>query len=192
MPQTHEFTLDQMSTPIGAMLVVSDAAGVLRALDWTDHEDRMLRLFRRQYKGVDVRLSPGRSPVVGAALSAYFAGEINAIDPLSVATGGTAFQRTVWAELRRISAGSSTSYGRLAARIGQARAVRAVGLANGANPIGIVVPCHRVIGSDGSLTGYGGGIARKRWLLEHEERWTGGGDLFGSPKQPVGHLATDR
>ena len=78
------------------------------------------------------------------------------------------FQREVWAALRAIPVGATTSYGRLAAAIGRPKAVRAVGLANGSNPIGIVVPCHRVIGADASLTGYGGGLERKRWLLEHE------------------------
>src|SRR5262249_23027417 len=85
-----------------------------------------------------------------------------------VATRGTIFQREVWAALRRIPVGATLSYGALARELGRPRAIRAVGLANGANPIGIVVPCHRVIGSNASLTGYGGGIERKRWLLEHE------------------------
>jgi methylated-DNA-[protein]-cysteine S-methyltransferase len=99
---------------------------------------------------------------------AYFSGELTAIDTLPVATGGTEFQRLVWSELRRIPCGASISYSELARRIGRPAAVRAVGLANGANPIGIVVPCHRVIGANGTLTGYGGGIERKRWLLAHE------------------------
>ena len=86
----------------------------------------------------------------------------------SVRTGGTAFQREVWGALREIACGTTVSYAKLAERIGRPNAVRAVGLANGSNPVGVVVPCHRVIGSDGSLTGYGGGIERKRWLLEHE------------------------
>ena len=81
---------------------------------------------------------------------------------------GTPFQRAVWAALRRIPAGETLSYGQLAAQIGKPKAVRAVGLANGSNPVGVVVPCHRVIGADGSLTGYGGGLPRKLWLLEHE------------------------
>jgi methylated-DNA-[protein]-cysteine S-methyltransferase len=85
-----------------------------------------------------------------------------------VATGGTPFQRLVWAALREIAAGRTLSYAALAGRIGRPTAIRAVGLANGANPVGVVVPCHRVVGSDSTLTGYGGGLARKRWLLEHE------------------------
>ena len=87
----------------------------------------------------------------------------------TVATAGTAFQRTVWAMLTQIPPSVTWSYGELARRLGRPQASRAVGLANGANPIGIVVPCHRVIGSTGKLTGYGGGLHRKRWLLDHEQ-----------------------
>ena len=89
---------------------------------------------------------------------------------LPVQTAGTPFQREVWQALRKILCGATVSYAQLAERIGRSTAVRAVGLANGSNPVGIVVPCHRVIGSNGSLTGYGGGIERKRWLLEHEKK----------------------
>jgi methylated-DNA-[protein]-cysteine S-methyltransferase len=101
-------------------------------------------------------------------LSAYFAGELSALAGLTVLTGGTPFQRQVWAALRKIPIGKTTSYGALAQRIGRPNAIRAVGLANGANPVGVVIPCHRVIGADGSLTGYAGGLERKRWMLEHE------------------------
>jgi methylated-DNA-[protein]-cysteine S-methyltransferase len=101
-------------------------------------------------------------------MEAYFAGNRAALDDLQTATNGTPFQRKVWAALRTIEAGETVSYGTLAVRIGQPTAARAVGLANGQNPIAIVVPCHRVIGADASLTGYGGGIERKRWLLAHE------------------------
>lgn len=90
------------------------------------------------------------------------------IESLPVRTGGTPFQRKVWRALREITCGTTVSYAKIAERIGQPAAVRAVGLANGSNPVGIVVPCHRVIGSNGSLTGYGGGMERKRWLLTHE------------------------
>ena len=112
-----------------------------------------------------------RASAASRALQAYFEGEVDAIDRLRVAQGGTDFQRQVWRALRAIGPGDTVSYGVLAGRIGRASAVRAVGLANGANPVGIVVPCHRVIGADASLTGYGGGLHRKRWLLAHEARW---------------------
>jgi methylated-DNA-[protein]-cysteine S-methyltransferase len=103
------------------------------------------------------------------ALARYFGGDLHAIDDLPVETGGTPFQQEVWRALRGIQCGTTTSYGKLAAQIGRAAAVRAVGAANGANPVSVVVPCHRVIGSTGSLTGYGGGLERKRWLLNHEK-----------------------
>jgi len=102
------------------------------------------------------------------ALVAYFAGDLTAIDGVSVTTAGTSFQREVWAALRKIRPGTTLSYGALAQQLGRPTSVRAVGLANGANPVAIVVPCHRVIGADASLTGYGGGIERKKWLLTHE------------------------
>jgi methylated-DNA-[protein]-cysteine S-methyltransferase len=103
-------------------------------------------------------------------MARYFAGDLTAIEKLRVETGGTHFQHEVWRALRDIACGTTISYAQLAERIGRPNAVRAVGLANGSNPVGIVVPCHRVIGANGSLTGYGGGIERKRWLLEHESK----------------------
>lgn len=159
---------DQLQVPIGTMLVVTDGAGRLRALDWSDFEPRMLRLLRLHY-GSGAELRPGHMPsAIREALLAYFAGDVSAIDRVPVATGGTAFQREVWAALRRIPAGETRSYGALAEALARPRAVRAVGLANGANPVGVVVPCHRVVGKDASLTGYAGGLERKRWLLAHE------------------------
>lgn len=102
-----------------------------------------------------------------AQLAAYFAGELRDFD-LPLAARGTPFQQRVWRALCDIPYGETISYGELARRIGQPAAARAAGLANGRNPISIVVPCHRVIGANGSLTGYGGGLERKRWLLAHE------------------------
>lgn len=160
--------VDRLETPIGLLVIVADGDGVLRAVDWQDHEDRRTRLLAR-HGGRDATLEDASDPGgLTSALRAYFAGDLSAIDDLPVTTNGTAFQREVWAALREIPCGRTISYGELARRIGRPDAVRAVGLANGANPIGVVVPCHRVIGGDGSLTGYGGGLARKRWLLAHE------------------------
>jgi methylated-DNA-[protein]-cysteine S-methyltransferase len=164
-PET--FTLDRLQTPIGTALLVTDAEGALRALDWEDYEPRMRQLLRLQY-GVPV-LENARAPAgIRAALSAYFAGELACLDAIKWRVAGTAFQRKVWTALRAIPVGTTTSYGALAARLDMPTAVRAVGHANGSNPISVVVPCHRVIGANGSLTGYGGGLQRKRWLLEHE------------------------
>jgi len=162
--------MNRLETPIGEMVIVADREGNLRALDWTDHEPRMHRFLRLHYGASGFRLEPSRDANrLTEAISRYFAGELAAIDDLPVRTAGTGFQREVWRALREIPCGTTTTYARLAARIGRPAAVRAVGLANGSNPIGVVVPCHRVIGSDGSLTGYGGGIERKRWLLDHEK-----------------------
>jgi methylated-DNA-[protein]-cysteine S-methyltransferase len=171
MSEVLELLTDRIRTPIGEMLIIADHEGNLRASDWADHEARMQRLLRLHYGEGGFRLEPVRnSNGLKAAISKYFAGDLEAIDALPVATGGTTFQREVWRALRDIPCGRTVSYSQLAERVGRPVAVRAVGLANGANPVGVVVPCHRVIGSDGSLTGYGGGIERKRWLLEHEKR----------------------
>jgi methylated-DNA-[protein]-cysteine S-methyltransferase len=104
---------------------------------------------------------------VSGQLRAYFAGELKEFE-LALAPHGTPFQQRVWEALRTIPHGATTTYATLAERLGDPRATRAVGLANGRNPIPIVIPCHRVIGADGSLTGYGGGLERKQWLLAHE------------------------
>lgn len=158
--------LDSLQSPVGTILLVSDGTQ-LRALDFLDYRERMLRILRLHYGAVE--LMPASDPAgVKPRLLSYFSGELNAIADVPVATGGTEFQRRVWLALREIPAGKTISYGALAVRLGQPQAARAVGLANGANPVGIIVPCHRVIGSDGSLTGYGGGVERKRWLLAHE------------------------
>jgi methylated-DNA-[protein]-cysteine S-methyltransferase len=164
------FTLARLPTPVGTALVVSDPRGRLRAFDWEDYEPRLRRLLRRHY-GEGVELRDGPAPAaIAEALAAYFAGNLSALDRLETATGGTGFQREVWAALRAIPPGRTVSYGELAARLGRPKAVRAVGLANGANPVGLVVPCHRVVGARGELTGYAGGLDRKRWLLQHEAR----------------------
>ena len=165
LPET--LILDRVETPVGEALVVVDEAGVLRAFDFADYEARMLRLMGRHYPGM--ALTPGRAPDrVRAAVTRYFEGDLTAFDGIAWATNGTAFQRKVWDALCTIPAGETLSYKGLAERIGKPSAMRAVGLANGSNPVAIVVPCHRVIGANGSLTGYGGGLPRKRWLLSHE------------------------
>ncbi len=168
MTQTHTFRLARIATPIGTMLAAIDDQDRLRLVDWDDHRDRMQRLLKRHYGGKVVLKPGGEDHPIAQRLRDYVAGNIAAIDGIPTACAGTAFQREVWAALREIPAGQTWSYADLARHIGRPKAVRAVGLANGANPIGIVVPCHRVIGADGSLTGYGGGVERKRWLLQHE------------------------
>jgi methylated-DNA-[protein]-cysteine S-methyltransferase len=161
--------IGRIKTPIGELGIVAGEDGRLRAVEWTEHEDRMHRALRLQYGADGYALKSARNPGGhSAALRAYFDGELAAIDRLKVTTGGTPFQQSVWKALRTIPCGETISYAALAERVGRPKAVRAAGHANGDNPVSVVVPCHRVIGTNGSLTGYGGGIARKRWLLAHE------------------------
>jgi methylated-DNA-[protein]-cysteine S-methyltransferase len=168
---TQTFFVERTKTPTGRMLIVTDDEQSLRAVDWEDHEQRMLNLLRRHYGAKAIRLSESTRPSQAQRLlHAYFEGDIDAPSGYRTATNGTDFQRSVWGALRQIPPGHTVSYGTLAVRIGRPAATRAVGLANGANPIAIVVPCHRVIGANGTLTGYGGGLDRKRWLLAHEGR----------------------
>jgi O-6-methylguanine DNA methyltransferase len=170
MKLTMHLLLERLPSPISPLLVVTDCEGILRALEFADCEARMHRLLRQHYG--DYTLREDATPTsLARALEAYFAGHIDGLADVKVATGGTPFQRKVWHALRAIPPGRTVSYGQLAASLGDARASRAAGSANAANPIGIVVPCHRVVGANGALTGYAGGLARKRWLLDHERRF---------------------
>ena len=164
-----DLLIDRLPTPAGEMIVIADSEGNLRVIDWTEHEARMKQLLDQQYGKGTYTLTPALDPGgLSSAMRRYFKGDRAVIDTLPVKTAGTPFQRSVWKALRKIKCGTTISYAELARRIGRPKAVRAVGLANGQNPISVVVPCHRVIGSNGSLTGYGGGLPRKKWLLEHE------------------------
>ena len=160
-------TLERLETPIGTALVVTDEAGNLRAFNWTDYESHMMGWVARHYPKAPLR--EGRAgEAVRSGLLAYFGGEASALGAIPWVASGTPFQLQVWNALCDIPTGQTWSYAQLATRIGRPTAVRAVGLANGANPVAVVVPCHRVIGTNGSLTGYGGGLPRKKWLLSHE------------------------
>ena len=167
MTQPTRFVFDHIETPVGRLTLVADEEGRLRAAGWLDGRVRMERKLGA-FAGEIVLVKKSNPGGLTAALRAYFAGNLTAIDGLPVVLEGTEFQRRVWRLLREIPCGQTWSYGKLARRVGNPGAARAVGLANNRNPVGIVVPCHRVIGADGSLTGYGGGIERKRWLLSHE------------------------
>ena len=156
-----------MPSPIGELMLVSDGD----TLRGTYMQTPRTPPAQKHWKRDDQLLKPVR-----AQLEAYFAGELQDFD-LPLEGEGTAFQQKVWKALCKIPYGETISYGELARRIGQPTASRAVGLANGQNPIAVIVPCHRVIGANGSLTGYGGGLPRKQWLLAHERGKTGG-DLF--------------
>jgi methylated-DNA-[protein]-cysteine S-methyltransferase len=160
-------TLDRLLTPIGEAVIAADAAGVVRAVNWTDYEAQLLAWLARRYPAARISAAPAPA-AVRRAFEAYFSGDIGALDAVPRRAVGTPFQLSVWQALTTIPPGETLSYGGLAARLGRPTAMRAVGLANGANPIGLVVPCHRVIGTNGTLTGYAGGLHRKRWLLAHE------------------------
>jgi len=158
--------IDHLKTPLGKLAIVADERGRLHAVGFTSGHARM-----EEFIGPDVAKSAKDPHGLTSALERYFDGELSAIEDLPVVFDGTDFQRSVWRALTTIPCGQTRSYGDVAMKIGRPTAVRAVGLANGSNPIGIVVPCHRVIGANGTLTGYGGGLDRKRWLLNHERRW---------------------
>ena len=158
---------------IGPIHVVADGATLL-AMEFGDVEHRLMPMLRARY-GTGLRLEPVDDlDEIAAAIRAYFDGDLRAIDRLAVDGGGTAFQRRAWDALREIPPGETRTYGQMAALLGRSNAARAVGSANALNPISLVVPCHRLVGSNGALTGYGGGIERKRWLLAHERRWANG------------------
>ena len=156
----------RLDTPIGPMLAVVDGAGALRALEFLDDRDPAA-LAAAAAAGEEIAWDGAATEQVARQLAEYFAGARRAFD-LPLAPRGTPFQQRVWRTLSTLGWAETVSYKQIAERIGAPAAVRAVGRANGSNPIPVVVPCHRVIGADGSLTGYGGGLPRKRWLLAHE------------------------
>ena len=164
-PET--LTLERLPSPVGQVLLVTDAEGAVRALDFADFEDRMRRLLARHAPGA-VLVEGAADARARAAVAAYFAGDMAAFEGMTVKTAGTAFLEAVWAALRAIPAGETRSDGQRAAAVGRPKAVRAAGMANGQNPVGVLTPCHRVIGANGAMTGYAGGVERKRWLLRHE------------------------
>lgn len=158
--------LDEIESPIGRLILVI-RRGVLVALDFEDCRERMQSLLDARYGAAE--LEPARDPRGFASrIRSYFDGALDALDAIPVETRGTPFQRRVWSALRAIPPGRTASYGELASRVGRPGAARAVGAANGRNPVALVQPCHRVIAADGSLSGYAGGVERKRWLLAHE------------------------
>jgi methylated-DNA-[protein]-cysteine S-methyltransferase len=160
-PQDGAIEYEHLDTPIGRLLLAADERG-LRYIEFAGAEQgrRIGRGWRRGRRRLGTAI---------AQLDAYFDGRLHAFD-VALAARGTGFRKAVWDELVRIPYGETISYGELARRIGDAGASRAVGAANGANPLPIIVPCHRVIGANGKLTGFGGGLPVKQWLLDHERR----------------------
>lgn len=158
-----------LATPIGKLAIWLDDKDVLQFVGWSEYREATLKQLARYYAVKEITLQPiQQANQVIQTIENYFKGDIKGIDSLAVADFGTDFQKKVWQALRKIPAGATISYGELASQIGSPLASRAVGLANNRNPIAIVVPCHRVIGKNSSLTGYAGGLERKQWLLNHE------------------------
>jgi methylated-DNA-[protein]-cysteine S-methyltransferase len=160
---------DKITTPLGPLWILCDEQFHLRAVEWEEHSDRMVQLLDLHYRAEGYeRLQVSNPDGLSTKMKAYFEGDLSIIDTLPSATGGTPFQREVWQALRAIPCGQVMHYGQLAELLGRPGAARAVGAANGSNPVSVVVPCHRVIGRNGTMTGYAGGVQRKEWLLRHE------------------------
>ncbi len=167
-----ELRVAEIDSPVGT-LVLAVRGGRVCALEFADRRMRMQDIFEARF--AEVRLRPETTAAdarlardVATRLTEYFAGDLAAIEGVPVDPGGTGFQARVWSQLQRIPAGTTWSYADLATAVGNHKAVRAVGSANSKNPVAVIIPCHRVVGADGSLTGYAGGVDRKRWLLNHE------------------------
>jgi len=161
-----ELFIDKIDSAIGILILVSDGES-LCALDYAGYEPRMLKFLHARYG--HVRWKDTRDPLgFSSRMRAYLAGDLGCVNSIPANPGGTAFQQQVWSALRAIPAGAVLTYSGLAAQLGKPTAYRAVGMSNALNPIAIVVPCHRLVGATGALTGYAGGLERKRWLLQHE------------------------
>jgi O-6-methylguanine DNA methyltransferase len=164
----NRFWYCEYSSPVGQLRIAGDEIGVV-SLDFDDFEERMRRLIEARFG--EHQLCPGADPIgVISRLDRYFNQGIDTFGEIPVNLRGTPLQSEVWSALREIPVGETRSYGQLAAALGRPKASRAVGHANSLNPVGIIVPCHRVIGANGKLTGYAGGLHRKEWLLRHEQQ----------------------
>lgn len=161
-----------VDTPLGALVLIERTARLI-IVDWADCAARTSALLGRAFPAGYTLHEERAQSELGAAFSAYFAGQLGALRALPIEPVGSAFELSVWRALRTLGPGNTQSYAALAAQLGRPSAARAVGRANGQNPLSLVVPCHRVIGASGALTGYAGGLARKRWLLDHEARHAG-------------------
>jgi len=155
-----------ISSPVGDLTVAANGGRVC-LVHFGTLTPKVRAMLMAWYPGASIERSGDPGGAV-AVLNRYFEGDLDSLDEIAVDLHGTPFQAGVWMALRSVKAGTTLSYAELAARVGAPAAVRAVGAANGANPVAVVLPCHRIIGSNGSLTGYGGGLDRKRWLLDHE------------------------
>jgi methylated-DNA-[protein]-cysteine S-methyltransferase len=164
---------DRIESPLGTIILVADGKS-LCALDFADsllerlrqRESRMMKLLHKRYPSFE--LVESKLPEFSNKIRAYLDGNYGSLDDIPLNAGGTDFQQLVWQNLRTIPVGTTASYGQVATKLGKPTAARAVGMANSLNPIGIIIPCHRVIGANAKLTGYAGGLERKQWLLQHE------------------------
>ncbi|MDF0751675.1 methylated-DNA--[protein]-cysteine S-methyltransferase [Marinobacter sp. 71-i] len=167
---TTQIHVSRFPSPVG-LLSLATVDNHLVHLDFEDHEDRMHKLQTRRFRQPEWQEQPHSAPkAITEWLEAYFAGVIQPLPWSQIRLTGTEFQQQVWQGLTGIPAGEHRSYRALAETLGNPKAVRAVARANALNPVAILIPCHRVIGADGSLTGYAGGLERKAWLLDHEAR----------------------
>ncbi len=153
-------------SPVGKIEILFDGDSLVY-LDFAHNPERMKKLIARRFGAVQIQ-EMEKTPPIHGMLDRYFAGHPETFDDISLSTGGTEFQRAVWQELRKIKRGHTMDYASLAAKAGNAKAIRAAASSNARNPISIVIPCHRVIGKDGSMRGYAGGVDRKRFLLKLE------------------------
>lgn len=159
-------SIDRFPSPLGEIILVVEDTYVC-AIDFADCEERLLKLLSRRYETLSF-VQATDPYTYSNRVRAYLAGSYQALDPIPVRTKGTPFQEGVWKALRDIPLGTVMTYGQMAALLGHPGSARAVGAANALNPISIVLPCHRLVGSNGALTGYAGGLERKAWLLHHE------------------------
>ena len=158
--------LEKISSPVGKILIIIDNE-TLCGLEFEGYEARTYNFLNKRFG--EFRLNATQNSLkITQQIQAYLEGNYHSLDQIPVSAGGTAFQQQVWTALRSIPVGTVITYGALAQRLGNPAAARAVGITNSLNPISIVLPCHRVIGANGALTGYAGGLERKRWLLQHE------------------------
>jgi methylated-DNA-[protein]-cysteine S-methyltransferase len=161
-----QLDFDEIETPLGRLTLIARGEQLV-ALGFPGQRARLLERLARRHGPVTLRRVQDPAGIT-SRIRAFLSGDLRALERITVDPAGTPFERTVWGALRAIPAGTTISYGALAARIGRPRAVRAVGRANARNPVAVVIPCHRVVGVSGDLTGYAGGLPRKRWLLAHE------------------------
>ncbi|EKQ67277.1 O-6-methylguanine DNA methyltransferase [Leptolyngbyaceae cyanobacterium JSC-12] len=162
----RKLLIDRLDSEIGEILLVTTEEAVC-ALDFVGYESRMMTLLEKRFGAIHL-IETTHPNGFSDCLRAYLAGNLESLNDIPVDAGGTPFQQQVWSALRTIPPGSVITYADLASRVGKPTAYRAVGMANGHNPVAIALPCHRVIGANAKLTGYAGGLERKRWLLKHE------------------------